>query len=80
MVTTYSVAGNVHIWAKNSENLLSKCSFITHKLRFLKNIFAVFIAKSELSGKYKAKGGEQIPIMINSYPLTIKKLDKTYVR
>ncbi len=59
-VTTHSVAGNAHIWAKNSENLLSKCSCITHTLRFLKNIFAVFIAKSERSGKYKAKGGEQI--------------------
>ncbi len=48
-VTIHQVDGNVHIWAKNSENLLSKCSFITHKLRFLKNIFAVFIAKSERS-------------------------------
>ncbi len=60
LVTTHSVAGNGHIWAKNGENLLSKCSFITHKLRFLKNIFAVFTTKSERSAKYKAKGGEQI--------------------
>ncbi len=49
IATTHSVAGNVHLWAKNGENLLSKCSFITHKLRFLKNIFAIFIAKSERS-------------------------------
>ncbi len=35
--------------------------FITYKLRFLKNIFAVFIAESERSDQYKAKGGEQIP-------------------
>ncbi len=48
-VTAHSVAGSVHLWAKNGENLLSKCSFIMHKLRFLKNIFAIFIAKSERS-------------------------------
>ncbi len=64
LVTTHSVAGNAHIWAKNSENLLSKCSCITHTLRFLKNIFAVFIANSERSGKYKAKGGEQIRMLL----------------
>ncbi len=57
-VTIHHVDGNAHIWAKNGENLLSKCSCITHTLRFLKNIFAVFIAKSERSGQYKAKGGE----------------------
>ncbi len=67
LVTTHSVAGNAHIWAKNSENLLSKCSCITHTLRFLKNIFAIFIAKSERSGKYKAKGGEQIQLLLTKW-------------
>ncbi len=66
MVTTHPVAGNAHIWAKNGENLLSKCSFITYKLRFLKNIFTVFIAKSERSDQYKVKGGEQILFMLTN--------------
>ncbi len=42
LVTIHPVDGNAHILAKNGENLLSKCSCITHTLRFLKKYFRRF--------------------------------------